>query len=95
MAVAAGVATALGSEQPGQRSQQGAADQVGGRQQDGQQAEQAAQRVALQQYLAEAVEQGRGPVGARVHEILGVHGSRSGVKRILGLPYRRKASFNT
>ncbi|MNC61127.1 hypothetical protein D3C75_1110520 [compost metagenome] len=78
LAVGAVVAAALGGEQPGKGTEQGTADQIGGSQGDGQQAQQAAQRIALQQDLAEAVEQGRGPVGARVDEILGVHGGSLG-----------------
>lgn len=56
LAVGTVIAACLGGEQAGQGAKQRAADQVGRRQQDGQQAAQAAQGVAQQQHLAEAVE---------------------------------------
>jgi urea transporter len=54
---------ALGREQPRQASQQRAAEQGRRADQDRQQAQQATQRLALQEDLAEAVKQGFGPVG--------------------------------
>ncbi|MNP32672.1 hypothetical protein D3C76_1258690 [compost metagenome] len=56
LAVGTVVAACLGGEQAGQGAEQGTTDQAGGGQQDGQQAAQAAQGVAQQQHLAEAVE---------------------------------------
>ena len=64
LALGLGIPPALGREQPRDTSQQGTAEQRRGADQDRQQAQQAAQRVALQEDLAEAVEQGFGPVGA-------------------------------
>ncbi|MCY1175411.1 hypothetical protein D9M71_790190 [compost metagenome] len=70
--VAAVVAAALGGEQPGQGTEQRATEQVGGGEENRQQTEQAAQRVALEHYLAEAVEQSSCPIGA-VDQVLGGH----------------------
>ncbi|MOA35758.1 hypothetical protein D3C78_1572340 [compost metagenome] len=62
--VGLGVTASLGREQPGHPAQQRTAEQGGRSEQDRQQAQQAAQRMALEEDLAEAVEQGGGPVGA-------------------------------
>ncbi|MNJ70877.1 hypothetical protein D3C77_673660 [compost metagenome] len=66
-------------EQPGNTAEQGAAQQGGCSEQNGQQTQQAAQRITLEKDLAEAVEQGFGPVGAVGVEVIGRHDEICGV----------------
>ena len=56
-------------------AQQRAAQQGRRGKQDGAEAQQAAQRIALEEYLTETVEQSLGPVGAVGVEMIGRHGS--------------------
>ncbi|MCY1357071.1 hypothetical protein D9M69_435480 [compost metagenome] len=74
LTISLGIVSALRGEQPGDTTEQGAAEQGGRREQNGQDAQQAAQRIALEKDLAEAVEQGFGPVGAVGVEMVGRHG---------------------
>lgn len=73
LAISLGVAATLRSEQAGHATQEGAAEQRRSAKQDGQQAQQAAQRMALEENLTETVEQGSGPVGAVGVEVVGRH----------------------
>ena len=61
LAIGLGIAATLRGEQPGDTAQQRTAEQGGRGEQNGQQAQQTAQRITLEEDLAEAVEQGCRP----------------------------------
>ncbi|MNG15196.1 hypothetical protein D3C84_990070 [compost metagenome] len=73
LAIGLGIAATLGGEQSGDAAQQRTAEQGGRGEKNRQQAQQTAQRVTLEEDLAEAVEQGCGPVGAVGVEVVGRH----------------------
>ena len=66
LALGLGVVAPLRGEEPGNTAKQGATEQGGGTDQDGQQTQYTAQRMTLEEDLAEPGAQGRRPVGAGV-----------------------------
>ena len=68
LAFGLGIVAPLRGEEPGNTAEQGATKQGGGTDQNGQQAQHAAQRMTLQENLAETVAQGRRPIRARLAE---------------------------
>src|SRR5471030_1315628 len=76
LTISLGVAATLRGQQPRDPAQQRTAEQERRGKKNRQQAQQATQRMALEEDLTETVEQGSGPVGAVGVEVVGRHESK-------------------